>query len=73
MRIISLIEIVVIDQSENRSYLKNIKNLAKFKNFKNSIKYKKLIKNLVKFKTPKELSFWSLAAKLVYTKLRQIY
>lgn len=47
-----------------------IKKLAKFKRLKNSIKYKKSIKNLFKFKCLEESSFLSLAARLVYTKLR---
>ena len=58
----SLIKVIVVKQSKNWLSLKNIKNLAKFKIFKNFTKGEKLIKNLVKFKISKEFSFLSLAA-----------
>ena len=49
---------------------KNIKNLAKFKNHKNSTEYKKLIRNLVKFEIFESSSFLNSATKLAYTWLR---
>ena len=46
-----------------------IRNLAKFKNFKNFAKYKKLIRNLFKFKFFERPSFLNLITRLIYMQL----
>ena len=58
---------------DNNDGSRIIRNLAKFKSLKNSVKYEKLIRNLVKFKIFKGFSFLSSAIKIAYIQLRQTF
>ena len=66
--------LIAVDDKDNEVDKVNdsriIRNLAKFKSFKNSAKYKKSIRNLVKFKIFERFSFLNSPARLAYTQLR---
>ena len=72
-----LIKMIVVEQSKLLKF-KNIdliktRNLAKFKNIKNSSKYKNSNSILIKFKNYERSSILNFAARLAYTRLRYIY